>query len=210
MDDKLQSDDGLITVFFLPPNVTAIIQPMDQNVIQNNKLRYREKLLLHVMTHDNVNTDGMVHEAWIELGDVVIQQSRKKIGIVIGDKFVHEDNIPLAQLMCTRNNRDDSMIAHNVEERYASKAYTDAEILNLVLDDQSATNEEAEHPEEPDQSASHITEMDESSYEGTTSHAEAVGMFDKIIDWAAESSLPIDDIMCLRILQVAMVKSLEN
>lgn len=36
--EELRSDDGNIFAMFLPPNTTALIQPMDQNVIQNIKL----------------------------------------------------------------------------------------------------------------------------------------------------------------------------
>ncbi|GBN64182.1 hypothetical protein AVEN_39650-1, partial [Araneus ventricosus] len=39
------SDDGLITGKFLPPNVTAAIQPMDQGVISTTKRHYRSELL---------------------------------------------------------------------------------------------------------------------------------------------------------------------
>lgn len=33
--ENLGSDDGQIFVMFLPPNVTALGQPMDQHIIQN-------------------------------------------------------------------------------------------------------------------------------------------------------------------------------
>lgn len=37
----LQSDDGNIIAYFLPPNVIAAVQPMDQNLIKLTKLIYR-------------------------------------------------------------------------------------------------------------------------------------------------------------------------
>ncbi|KAG8238288.1 hypothetical protein J437_LFUL015260 [Ladona fulva] len=43
---------------FLPPNSTALIQPMDQNVIQNIKLRYR-KLLLMCILNDPVHNQNL-------------------------------------------------------------------------------------------------------------------------------------------------------
>lgn len=42
----LKSSDGQIFAHFLPPNVTALIQPMDQGVIATMKRTYRTKLLL--------------------------------------------------------------------------------------------------------------------------------------------------------------------
>ena len=43
------SDDGLITRKLLPPNVTALIQPMDQGVILSMKRLYRSDLLKNLM-----------------------------------------------------------------------------------------------------------------------------------------------------------------
>jgi hypothetical protein len=38
----LKSEDENIFVKYLPPNVTALIQPMDQGVIQNTKTLHRK------------------------------------------------------------------------------------------------------------------------------------------------------------------------
>ena len=45
----LQSDDGMIKTMFLPPNTTAIIQPMDQAVLDPWQRRYNRKLLAHII-----------------------------------------------------------------------------------------------------------------------------------------------------------------
>ncbi|XP_062541743.1 jerky protein homolog-like [Armigeres subalbatus] len=45
----LESEDGLISVVFLPPNCTSEGQPMDQGVINAIKKRYKKKLLLNVV-----------------------------------------------------------------------------------------------------------------------------------------------------------------
>ena len=39
------SDDGFIVTKLLPPNVTSLIQPMDQGVLESMKQRYRISLL---------------------------------------------------------------------------------------------------------------------------------------------------------------------
>ena len=53
----LVSADGKIKCMFLPPNVTSLIQPMDQGVIENIKRRYKKhllrKLLLGSSEHDS-------------------------------------------------------------------------------------------------------------------------------------------------------------
>jgi transposase-like protein len=44
-EETLISDDHLITARFLPPNVTCLIQPMDQGVLETLKRHYRKSLL---------------------------------------------------------------------------------------------------------------------------------------------------------------------
>ena len=47
--DKLVSQDGRIKVVFLPPNTTALIQPMDQGVIMATKRLYTRMYLDEVL-----------------------------------------------------------------------------------------------------------------------------------------------------------------
>ena len=44
-EDELVSEDQKIVAKFLPPNVTSLIQPMDQGVLESLKRCYRRKLL---------------------------------------------------------------------------------------------------------------------------------------------------------------------
>jgi len=48
--EELRSNDGKIFAMFLALNTTALIQPMDQSVIQNIKLNYRKFLLVNVLS----------------------------------------------------------------------------------------------------------------------------------------------------------------
>jgi hypothetical protein len=47
--ERLGSRDGRIKCFFLPPNTTSLIQPMDQGVIVACKRLYKKKFLEEVM-----------------------------------------------------------------------------------------------------------------------------------------------------------------
>ena len=44
-EEELVSDDGKIIAKFFPPNVTPLIQPMDQGVLEAIKRRYRKSIL---------------------------------------------------------------------------------------------------------------------------------------------------------------------
>lgn len=46
---------GNIKAMFLPANVTSLIQPMDQGVINDLKLKYRKNMLTHVLEEDTAS-----------------------------------------------------------------------------------------------------------------------------------------------------------
>ncbi|GBO18913.1 hypothetical protein AVEN_261345-1 [Araneus ventricosus] len=56
--EELCSDAGEISAMFLPSNTIALIQPMDQNVIQNIKLVYRKLLLTNIL-NDPVHNENL-------------------------------------------------------------------------------------------------------------------------------------------------------
>ncbi|GBL63902.1 hypothetical protein AVEN_155511-1 [Araneus ventricosus] len=56
--EELCTDAGEIPAMFLPSNTTALIQPMDQNVIQNLKMGYRKLLLTNILI-DPVHNENL-------------------------------------------------------------------------------------------------------------------------------------------------------
>ena len=51
--EYLVSDDGKIIALYLPPNVTSLIQPMDQGVLVALKRHYKRKLLQRLVIEDD-------------------------------------------------------------------------------------------------------------------------------------------------------------
>ena len=90
---ELVCDDGKIIVKFLPPNVTSLIQPMDQGVIETVKRSYKKKLLRGVIIADDrgesiidflksVNMNKIIQyvsEAWNEVKATTLRKSWNKI-----------------------------------------------------------------------------------------------------------------------------------
>ena len=91
--ELLVSKDKMITIQFLPANVTSLIQPMDQGVIQALKLRYRKKLLRKLLIEDDMGVNivdfvksihmlqvsHLVAEAWEEIPQSTFRKSWQKI-----------------------------------------------------------------------------------------------------------------------------------
>lgn len=57
--EDLKTNDGMIFVMFMPPNVTSIIQPMDQNILRLTKLHYRNSLLGSVVAGSKAMGDAL-------------------------------------------------------------------------------------------------------------------------------------------------------
>ena len=52
-EEELNTDDGSAKSHFLPPNVTSLIQPMDQDVLKCMKRIYRVSTYDNMITHLN-------------------------------------------------------------------------------------------------------------------------------------------------------------
>jgi hypothetical protein len=55
--NELELRSGNMCVVYFPPNVTALIQPMDQEVIQNMKCYYRRDILRKFGNHEGTMKD---------------------------------------------------------------------------------------------------------------------------------------------------------
>ena len=90
-EDELISADGKITAKFLPPNVTALIQPMDQGVLECIKRVYRKSILRDLVSQstftiqdflkriDMIKIVDTVASAWDMVTPTAIRNSWKKL-----------------------------------------------------------------------------------------------------------------------------------
>lgn len=109
--DSLRTEDGNIIAMLLPPNVTAILQPMDQNPIKITKLKYRNKLLAGIVAQEEISVHDMLKNhslrdailllklAWDELPQSVLQKSWSKLLNWDDEEYDDEDNVPLLELL---------------------------------------------------------------------------------------------------------------
>lgn len=90
--NTLCTEDGLIQVLYLPPNVTSLCQPMDQSVINAVKVRYKRKLMLKLVLEDEDlpfeqrlrkislrQSIDWLAASWDEISQSTIENSWKKL-----------------------------------------------------------------------------------------------------------------------------------
>ena len=90
-EDELVSADGKITAKFLPPNVTALVQPMDQGVLESIKRVYKKSILRDLISQstftiedflkriDMIKICDTISSAWDMVKPSSIRNSWKKL-----------------------------------------------------------------------------------------------------------------------------------
>lgn len=187
----LQSDDGNILAMLLPPNVTAVIQPMDQNPIRLVKLAYRTKLLYNIIAQDNIPVEillkthnirdaiVMFKMAWDELPQTVLQNAWKRLKNWDDKDYDIEDDIPLAELVASHEIYGDSI---NEIQSLVSKSLNS----NLTLDDIEEWNEDLlENEEESDDDESDIEIVQKNE---KVQYAEAIQSVNTLIKWCENNN----------------------
>lgn len=118
---ELRSEDGNIIAMFMPPNVTPLIQPMDQNAIKITKLHYRNSLLASVAAKNKCLVESMkaltlkdaivlLHDAWNRVSSETLAKCWKNILSIVEPDEDEDDNIPLSILKEKLNSEIGSVI----------------------------------------------------------------------------------------------------
>ncbi|XP_045541632.1 tigger transposable element-derived protein 4-like [Papilio machaon] len=167
-----------ITLAFLPPNTTSVLQPMDQGIIRSLKTNFRKNLVLKMINCLDANEDNsstkitvldailMVNDAWNKMSQSTIHNCFKHAGFIenhdglpiqISDhEFDEGDDIPLS--LWSRNLHSDSLAAPEMWEDYVdidsalltSEEPTDENIVqNICAKEQLESDGEEEVEEEP-------------------------------------------------------------
>ncbi|XP_055307810.1 jerky protein homolog-like, partial [Sitodiplosis mosellana] len=190
--EELQTDDGNIITIALPPNVTSVLQPMDQSPINVFKMNYRKLLLSSVVANENTNIiqalkehnirDAivMMKDVWANFSNTLLQNSWSKINNWDKDDYTEEDLVPLSSLR-----------APTVDyENVLGEVQT---LLNSIApDSEIATNEIEEWNNDTTENVE-LDDVDSSDSEGEAAavvkipHSDAIDHVNKLIEWCAQN-----------------------
>lgn len=203
-EEELKSDDGLITTMFMPPNVTPLIQPMDQNAIRITKLFYRRNLLTQLLAKGtNISAslqnytlrDAIANfiMAWNSLEQAVIQKCWHNILLVNEDD---DENIPLSELRITLLNDE----AYNVSKTVTNLLQhiepsvvcqeTDIEQWNNDIEVDNIEQEEHEIDLEAEKEDDCV--LLSTTEDKIISTVEAINSLNTVIQWVEENETDIE------------------
>ncbi|GBN02033.1 hypothetical protein AVEN_76986-1 [Araneus ventricosus] len=199
--EELCTDAGEISAMFLPSNTTALIQPMDQNVIQNIKLEYRKLLLTNILidpvhnenlekTLKNVNLKDVMFSlvnCWASMSILLINNWWKNLLPNFIDSEVEE--IQLASLI---NQLQNTNPMSNTETLQWAADTDDSLARNEILTDDEIIRTVTAEDDDDD-----ITPVNPLKI----SHSEAVAAFNTSLQWSEEQNFEAHEIMLLRRLR---------
>lgn len=214
-EQELISDDGNFQVKFLPPNTTALIQPMDHNPIRLTKLFYRKSLLAEILTNNEKDLVKclkglnlkmavcLLHNAWQKIPSKTLEKSWKKI--LKTNNTLEEDDPEYTIPLNILRDRIRST-AENIDEVSAmlldigNVEVNTGEVLDWIDDDAKLVETEGFDDQDDNNSEEDIDSLEtETTFK--VKNEEAIKSFNTCLQWAEENEIPLADIMMLQKLK---------
>lgn len=159
-----------------------------------------------------------LHESWLAVGETCLQRSWKEIGVILDDRFLHEDEIPLARLFGISDDDYVDTTEEFDEERLCHKTLSDTDIVRIVLGDEDTENDETEDDDIENTidesvliSPSTNTQTIDFIYENRMqiTHNTAIDSLSYALQWAEMNHVDLAYILAIRkVREIAMEKSI--
>lgn len=190
---------------YMPPNVTPLIQPMDQNALRLTKLYYRKHLLSTILpTKDNIQEglkklslkDAVINlsSAWDKLNPAVIKKCWNNVFSNSNAAFDKEDDLPLSELRRKwKIEEDDTVVdAITLLKTIEPQEYTAEDIDEWNRDTSTAVEEDVQDISDESENENQDHE------ENTVTHPAAMEALQTLLTWATCSGLDVSDIISLK------------
>lgn len=154
---------GNVKILFFPPNMTSVLQPMDQGVIKNFKHFYRRIVVQKILAEENMDKNGkvkidilqasrMCKSAWDKVKESTIANCFRKGGfipkkevVVVNEETIREDGLEEVEKIQDKNFAE---FIDMDEDLAVCGELSDADILAEVIQDNESSEEELVKDEE--------------------------------------------------------------
>jgi hypothetical protein len=159
-EDKYEN----VKVIFFPPNLTSVVQPLDQGIKQAFKTKYRKQIIINKIHAIDTCTEmdeitvltaiNYCISAWSEITKATIKNCFRKAGfkadMYLGectDNSVREDDLVIEQMWSkikkTKNGYDFSYFQYvEIDKDLPScETYSDADIVQSIIESKQAVQE---------------------------------------------------------------------
>lgn len=215
---KVKTKDGSIEIMFLPKNTTAIIQPLDQNVIKTLKMHYKKRLLMDIVSSPEKNISTLISQfnikdaiinvayAWEQVTKNNILRSWKNVWptnpLLVNDSASQRpeedeflDSISMVcDLQSNQFDRESLQMKHEDVLKWIMIAELDAD-----LSDQDIVEEVMSQGENTDDNC--IEEPVPASQPFTVSCEDAMSAATTLLRWSEERGVGMEHIVLLKSLQ---------
>lgn len=225
----LVSCDGNIKALYLPPNTTALFQPMDQGVIEALKRRYRKALLQKLLLEEEegrsiiqfvkqINMKDVVYmtaTAWEDLPPMTITKSWNKL-LQSGDTNSSESSLSPVDSEAQDNNPTNAEVlelAHQLDSNLEDEDVCDW--MNIDSGDQGyqlLTDEEIVQQVTQTNEIAEEEEDEQCENEDVPSSREVTDMLDKCLLWYERQGecTPTSLMLLKRVRDLAATKRFAN
>ncbi|XP_054284043.1 jerky protein homolog-like [Macrosteles quadrilineatus] len=209
--NELKDED--IKAVFLPPNVTALCQPMDQGVLQALKLKYRHRLLSHIISAIDLDEDYItalkkidvldvirwVAEGWEEIPPMTIVSSWKALLDHEGNKFTEIDG---GEFKHDENHVETENVVSLLEKIPGCDEVNESDVLEWMNNDDEDEITDDDFIRMVSNDDEVVDEEDLPEPKPTIPHSEGFKMLDGALEYVSRlDGVSAADIMCLRKLR---------
>ena len=220
--DELVSDNGRVIGKFLPTNVTSLIQPMDQGVLESIKRCYRRKILEKLLHESTIvqflkgihmlNVSTGISASWNEITAHTLRLSWWKIlpeGATVHVQADQEDHVSkhdvhvqADQEVRIQADQEDHASEHKFRSLFNLLGYdiSGCEVTEWLQADKADRGYDCLSDDEfvtavvGDEEESDDDDDDEVEEEKVIPHDKAVKMFDRCLEWLLQQ-----DDMCFKL-----------
>ncbi|XP_037806580.1 jerky protein homolog-like [Lucilia sericata] len=210
-EDELVKEtcDGKIWALYMPPNVTALIQPMDQNAIRLLKLHYKNSLLSKIIACDQENilevlkrlnlydVATMVAQSFKSVNENSLKKCWNKIFIPSVQHFDEEDEILLQRLLQT----DEEVVSLSSGIQLLNQIFPNnnltADDLNQWINDADTDfdeNETSECEENEENDNPFVVDI-------KIKHTDVIKHLEECIKWGEQNNIDVSKKIVLREIQ---------